>query len=188
MGGGQVLPPFEERVTPIETQPAAIPLRCRRAMDFRLVDHDEISGRQGRILHHRAGGRVLLIEVGHARIGAASAGAVSRPKYRSAVLGVAKTRREDKVPQIGALQHIGVAIDDVAHLIGHRDEEIVGSRLSGRRTGNGSAAGRHDRRVLIGKIMDRGGVAQRLIAGDREDNARLRGRRPCPHERNTKKR
>ncbi len=33
------------------------------AMVFRLVDHDEMPGRPGRILHHRAGRRIVLVEL-----------------------------------------------------------------------------------------------------------------------------
>ena len=107
--------------------------RRRRAVNLCFVDHDEVSGRQGRILHHRTGGSVLLIEVGHARVGAASASRVSRPEHGTAVLVIPETRREDEVPEIGTLQHESVAIVGVADLVGHRHEEIMQARLSARK-------------------------------------------------------
>jgi hypothetical protein len=99
---------------------------------------------------------------------------MSRPKHGTALLGIPETRREDEVPEIGALQHKSVAIVGVADLVGHCHEEIMQARLPARWTSRGSPGGRNDRRMLIGKILDRGGVNERLVVGNRKDDVRLR--------------
>ena len=106
----------------------------------------------------------MLIEVGHARVGAASAGRVSRPEHGTAMLGIAETRREGEVPQIGALQHESIAIPGVTELVGHRHEDVLQARLPARRT---SRAGPGGRNVLHTDVLKYSSVKSRVFGAGR---------------------
>ncbi|MFI4974160.1 MAG: hypothetical protein ACHP84_06455 [Caulobacterales bacterium] len=148
-------------------------------MDLGFVDHDQVAGRQGRILQHRARRGVLLVEVGDAPVAAVAVAWVRRPEHRAAVPGVAEPWREAEMAEIRALQNEGVAMHGAGDLVRHRHPEIEGARPSHRQI-EARVAGAHDRRVLVWQIVDRGRVRQRLVTGHREHDVGRAERGPGP--------